>query len=345
MEKPKFKYLYGILYDQHQNKLKLNVKDNLEIVSFNHISALICNVDEIITPDEEDKKKVAQLLIHHQQILEKIMQSGFTVLPMKLATYLESKEEVSELLENSYEFLKNLQISVINKIEVDIVGSWANFPNILKKIGEDARVKELNRKIISKKEGVTLTDQQEIGFLISKLIKAYNSEKATECNKFLERYCSDCKSHDVMNDQMIFNTAFLVENDKINSFDNAIDELDSKYQGNINFRYVGPLPAYSFYTVELVKTNYKKLIHSKNLLDIKDSATLQDIKKAYRSKAILNHPDRKGSISTHDFDEINQAYRYLLNTFSALKNTNGKLERLNFTKEQLNDRLLLKLKE
>ncbi len=345
MEEKTVKYLFGILYSLPQNNIKLDIKNNIEVVSYKNISAIICNTDEVIIPDKADKKKVAQLLLHHQQVLEEIMQLGFTVLPMKLATYLESKDKILELLKNSYDFLNNLEKEVKDKIEIDIIGSWADFPNFLKMIGENPKVIETKNRIISKKEGVTLADQQEIGFLISKLVKNFNEEKANECNKYLKPYCCQTKPHDVMNDQMIFNTAFLVEKQKINSFDNAIDELDSKLKSSINFRYVGPLPCYSFYTIELIETNFEKILDSKNLLGIKDTATMQDIKKAYRNKAILNHPDRKGNTTAQEFDEINKAYKYLLNIFAALRYTNNTIEKIDFSKEQFDNKILLKLKE
>jgi len=52
---------------------------------------------------------------------------------------------------------------------------------------------------------------------------------------------------------MLLNAAFLVEADrKERKFDNLINELSTKYEGRIKFKYVGPSPPCNF--VELVIT-------------------------------------------------------------------------------------------
>ena len=49
------------------------------------------------------------------------------------------------------------------------------------------------------------------------------------------------------------------------------------------------------------------------ILGISNDATLNEIKKAYRKKALLYHPDKNQSSHAHDeFAKINEAYHYLL---------------------------------
>ena len=50
------------------------------------------------------------------------------------------------------------------------------------------------------------------------------------------------------------------------------------------------------------------------LLGLTPNATLQDIKKAYRKKVMLYHPDRNKTPGAREkFIEIDQAYDYLCN--------------------------------
>ncbi|HET6228162.1 MAG TPA: DnaJ domain-containing protein, partial [Bacteroidia bacterium] len=50
------------------------------------------------------------------------------------------------------------------------------------------------------------------------------------------------------------------------------------------------------------------------ILDIKKGASLEEIKKAYRAKAKLLHPDKNKSLDAHaQFILLNEAYEYFLN--------------------------------
>ena len=40
--------------------------------------------------------------------------------------------------------------------------------------------------------------------------------------------------------------SFLVEESRLDAFDEAVDDLGRRNAGRLNFNYTGPLPAYSF---------------------------------------------------------------------------------------------------
>jgi hypothetical protein len=61
-----------------------------------------------------------------------------------------------------------------------------------------------------------------------------------------------------------------------------------------------------------MNTNIKQIEHYFNLLGIPKTASLDDVKKAFRAKAKKIHPDRNPSLSAHsDFLELNEAFDFL----------------------------------
>ena len=47
-------------------------------------------------------------------------------------------------------------------------------------------------------------------------------------------------------ERVVARMSFLVERDRLASFDQAVDDLGRRNEGRLQFKYTGPLPAYSF---------------------------------------------------------------------------------------------------
>jgi hypothetical protein len=50
-------------------------------------------------------------------------------------------------------------------------------------------------------------------------------------------------------DDMLMNAAFLVDRTREKEFDGEVKELAARYNGTIEFKYVGPAPPYSFVNI------------------------------------------------------------------------------------------------
>ena len=203
-------YLFGIIFNHQDRFYKIETEDGMvEFCKYKDLAAPISNSVPFVDLENSDKKTVAHLLIRHQKTLEKIMGDNTTVLPMKLGTYLDSKVAVESFLKDNYFFIKKLETSVINKIEVDLVAIWANFPEVLANISSNQKIKELKETLINKPGGATVQDQQQLGFMIAGIIKENNKAVAKQCYEYLNGKYIEKNEHDVMDDEMIFNTSFL----------------------------------------------------------------------------------------------------------------------------------------
>ena len=61
----------------------------------------------------------------------------------------------------------------------------------------------------------------------------------------------------------------------------VINCFNIKFEGKLNFRCVGPLPVYSFYTLEIQKMLFKEIDWAKKKLGLNDFSTKDEIKNPY----------------------------------------------------------------
>jgi len=107
----------------------------------------------------------------------------------------------------------------------------------------------------------------------------------------------------------------LVEKKRLEEFDRALDTLDQELGGRLRLQRVGPLPPYSFGTVEVRSLDPAEVERAQRLLNIGRSASASDIKKAYYQLARQLHPDAHAGGGSGDgenrFAEIREASKLL----------------------------------
>ncbi|MDP3259108.1 MAG: GvpL/GvpF family gas vesicle protein [Thermodesulfovibrionales bacterium] len=308
-------YIYGIIEASEEKSLGIaGITAYEEVYTIPHqdISAVVSD-SEMVNYTTLVKDVVARYLLRHQQVIEKVMDS-YTIIPMRLGTYAFNTSEVEEILSKGYTMFKDIFRKINNKIEMDVVATWSDLNSIIKEIGEEQDVKRLKEESMSKPEGVSFEDQIRIGNLIKNILDNKRERCALEIETGLKDVSIDFRKHDLMDDRMIFNIAFLIDKNKKTEFERRLDELDAIFNEKLNFRCVGPLPPYSFYTTEVKKIPLDDIELAKRKLCLNNMATKDEIIKAYRSKANLYHPDK--NINSPDaekqFNEIVRAYKILL---------------------------------
>jgi hypothetical protein len=119
---------------------------------------------------------------------------------------------------------------------------------------------------------------------------------------------------------MVLNTAFLIGRSRREEFEQKIEQLNDEFEDKLNFRCVGPLPPYSFYTLEVKKPQFEEVDWARRKLGLKsDFITANEIKKAHRRSALTCHPDKNPDTPDIEkkFDEMTRAYRILLDYYRA----------------------------
>jgi hypothetical protein len=313
------KYIYGILNSNTDLQLtipKAFLSDGGEsptaayTIPHEDLSALVrdSNGDGSL---HRSKETLARMLIGHQAVIERIMAQGATVIPMKLGTYAQDENEVKAILHEGYPLMKEIMKKIEDKIEIDVVAMWSHFASTIKDAGEEKNIKEFKERILSRPHGATVDDQMKIGLMIQKALDEKRAGVSREILGRLQGISEGARIHELMDDRMVMNAAFIISRAKHKEFEEKVEELNQAMQEKLNFRCVGPLPPYSYYTLEAKKFHFEEIDRARNKLGLlNERATRDDIKKAYRAMAFSSHPDRKPDTPgiEKEFDEITQAY-------------------------------------
>jgi len=129
----------------------------------------------------------------------------------------------------------------------------------------------------------------------------------------LEEIGQDLVVNPTMNDRVVVNVALLVYEDGHNALEPGLELLDREFEGRLLFRCVGPLPPYSFATVEAQVPTFEALAEAQEQLGVEETATLDDIKRAYRRLGRRMHPDvnRQDPEAGARMAELTKAYELL----------------------------------
>jgi len=295
------------------------VSNQAYTISFQDISAVVSD-SEVVDYSYMPKDTLARLLVSHQQLIEKVM-TKHTIIPMRLGTFAGSVEEVREILSKGYKTIKDILARSENCIEMDVVTTLNDFNSFLREeVSEADEIKQFKQSLIGKKGGVTIDDQMRVGVLVKRHLDKKKAEYTDQIQNAISEIAQNFKAHDLMDDTMVLNTAFLMDKNKQKDFEQKLDHVNNEFEDKLNFRCVGPLPPYSFYTLEIKKPQFDEVNWAREKLGLKDDfITAIEIKKAHRKTAMTCHPDKNPNTPDIEqkFDEMTRAYRILLDYYRA----------------------------
>jgi hypothetical protein len=287
-------------------------------ICFQDVAAVVSD-SEIVDYSHMPKDTLGRLLVGHQQLIEKVM-TKHSIIPMRLGTFASSDEEVRRILVEGYRTIKDIFEKAKNSIEIDVVATLNDFISFLQEISEEEEIKRLKQSLLGKKGGVTIDDQMKVGVLVKSHLDKKKEILANQIQTALGEITQNLKAHDLMDDKMVLNTAFLLDKTRQKEFEHKLNEVNDKFEDKLNFRCVGPLPPYSFYTLEVKKPQFEEIDWAKKKLGLEnDFITAIEMKKAHRKTALTCHPDKNPDTPNIEqkFDEMTRAYKILLDYYQA----------------------------
>lgn len=306
-------YVYGVIKTSSlQDFGEIGIGDKgskVKAAGFKDLVAVVSK-SPFMVYDSLAKEKTVKDLVTHQLVIEKVMER-FTVIPVKFGTMVVTIDEVIKFMEKGYFVLRNALRKMEGKIELDVVASW-QLPKILAAIYRHSkRIKNKQKEITLRGAKATTEDKIALGKLVEQVLKTRKSGYSRLILQTLEKDAEDVCLHDLANDEMVFNAAFLIKAANKERFNKILDKLDQRFEDTLNFRLVGPLPPYSFSTILFKRISQQEVEEAKKTLGLNGELTDKLINHAYRQLAKEYHPDKNASQGQLKFDLINSAYKVL----------------------------------
>ena len=257
-------YLYCVIKEKNQKKFNVLGQEGKEVYTINEGGLAICVSDT----SKEDYGFIRENLICHQRAIEGVMnpvrnqrssngvKEEYDVLPVRFGTVAKSEEDVREkvLKAKRKEILETFPI-LEGRVELGLRALWKDMPAIFQEI-----VKE-NPEIQRAKEEARKNPFQMkvagVGELIQKALDAKREKEAQKILSPLKKLAVDFKERELLRsreptkDSMILSSAFLVKKEKVEEFDQKVEELMKEYENRIKLIYVGPIPPFNFVSLVL----------------------------------------------------------------------------------------------
>lgn len=244
------KYIYGIVNSSAAVDvsrligLAVEGTNKTELITFKDISAVASSWTNPEVPASEENLKT------HTSVLEALVKTT-TVLPVEFGTVAPSSEDVAKMLKKNYSAIVKTIKSVHSKTEVNLRVLWKDIKQVFETIvKENIAIAKLKSEIASKPYDATYKQRIIIGEMVAEKLDEKREKITNKILGSLKKYASKIHVRTPVGDEMIFNVFFLLEKEKINLFDEALDRV-SQAHSNVNFKYTGPLLPYSFIDIKL----------------------------------------------------------------------------------------------
>ncbi|GER86455.1 hypothetical protein KDW_06170 [Dictyobacter vulcani] len=307
-------YIYGVIKLSNSQEPQNFGIDNPAIprvftVGFQDIAAVV-SPRPLMRYDSLEQEQVVQDLAIHNFVIEKAMER-FTIVPIKFGSMVEAEAEVTEFLTKGYTLLHEILKRMEGHRELDVVARW-ELSKVLPIISrENSQIREKQQEIAAKAGNASMEDKIILGQYIERALTAEKTRYHQAILQALQPVAEEVGVHDIAGDEMIFNAAFLLATPAVDAFYHALDALDQSLESSVNFRVVGPLPPYSFATIEVKRFDRASIDEAREILHLPVDITAKTVRDAYHQLAKEHHPDTNSEEDSREFQRINTAYTTL----------------------------------
>ncbi len=162
---------------------------------------------------------------------------------------------------------------------------------VLEEVAREEDVVRLKHSLADKSAAEILEVKIEAGKLVKESLDRRRESYCHRTVQFLGEVALDSQPNMMLNDEMVMNMAFLVRKESQDDFDSQVRRIDEVFDDHISFRVIGPLPPYTFSTVEIRCPHPGQIGEAKRLFGLGNAVSDEELRETYRRLAGNSHPD------------------------------------------------------
>ncbi|MEK7211988.1 MAG: GvpL/GvpF family gas vesicle protein [Patescibacteria group bacterium] len=339
-------YIYCIIQENaHRGFGPIGINNQeVNLVHYQDIAAVVSHTP-IINFDRLDKTELTKYVAIHQQVIEEVRKE-YDAVPLTFGIIAPSSDEVSRILAKAYLQFKMALREVSGKAEFVVQARWDPKRVLEELANADPEIQKLKQEVSSKGGILGIPLKLKLGKLVHQKIEARKQEYIKEIHTALNAISGDTTLNKLIDAEMIANFSLLIEKNRETELDERMQELGKTYEGKLRFKYIGPMPPYSFININLGLGNFEIIDEARKLLGLGEAAAGDEIKKAYYALARQYHPDKYGAEAEADekMKAIIKAYRILENYCRSCDELKGRVggQSYSFKEEEVKNSLIIK---
>ena len=249
------KYLYCIIKcdrERHFNGVQAigGRDDEVRTVGFGGLAAVVSD-----SPDIRYDTTRANMMAH-QMVIERVMDEGFTVLPIRFGTVTKSgsatpvEDICHKLLDRKSEELEELYRQMDGRVELGLKALWRDEKAIFEELVAENRAIRTARQTLlprmSRPAETTRFDRMRLGEAVKAALDRKREKEAKNLLARLSPLAERVRENKIVMDRMVLNAAFLVTKDQEAAFDEAVEALNAELAERMALKYIGPAPPFNF---------------------------------------------------------------------------------------------------
>src|SRR5918911_1923293 len=190
------------------------------------------------------------LLAHQRVIMQAMMRSD--VLPVSFGTVADSDRQVQEqLLHAAADDLHGALEEVRGCIELELKVLWNEERLFAEIMAENDDIRALRDSLAGQPPEATQYERVQLSESVAAVIQRKSEAEAAALLDALEPLAVETRVNENQTDMMLLNAAFLVDKSQEQAFDARVQALGEAQAGRQIFRYLGPLPPYTFVDIRV----------------------------------------------------------------------------------------------
>ena len=270
----------------------------------------------VVGPSDADdyqglaREELVNVLLQHQRVVEEVL-PVFPVLPAKFGTVLADEARVVELLTRGHDLLRDELERLAACVQMEVVVQW-DIQKVFAEIGSDERIEQVRAAAAAAPAAQADAMRILLGQTVQALLEQRRAELKDRLLPRLQETGREVHANPLMDDKMVLNLALLVDEPGRLRLDALLPELDEELEGSLVFRCVGPLPPYTFATLEVETPSFADTERARALLELPVEVSGRQVKEAFRRFATRVHPDVNPGREHGEDDMAELAWAYKL---------------------------------